>query len=723
MAKNKKSLISNVLGNLQAGLSKDGLNGRKELATYALGTEDFDSIGIENAESNTAKLDNVVKDTISMVLSSEEFGDYDFSDAQVAAASKIAAIAFDPAAAMNSLKELKPVGNKGDSVIEALELGVEDFVEPSALSAEAYDGQAITEAVYFSIVANLMSAKQDEFGETFFPTIVIDPTASGIAIDTEFTSVFTEFDREISGAANKAKFNKQPLVKALYSTNVFGVDKNRVVPVKRAESEALLYAGYEYVSTVSGEDITTAPLKFGETINILGMSQTNSLLAKGVMTQNDALDRTLNLEKVYFALTGDDGSGSNDVTEAFSYDVSVLPYSNFVGGAQDHEKDLVLNFTSTDLVISTTDTKTISGNSAILAALAPDHVIKLSTKVVGDANAQYGDVQVDVVTLKLDTVFDSQGNKLATDSATYVAIKAVIDTATAVGYELEAYRTNSNLRTKGHSITADGYRQVYTVPLRSGLNVTSPVSNASGTNNDSKLASHIQSIGMKVSMSAVDTLMKTAGTLKAVTANGNIANANVLGVGRFHVDAYYSEANINLPDFVDSAVSTARADDIKATLINQIKDTVLNMHIESNYGVAFDALRGGVDKTVKVIIGTDTKTKQYLTSGNGKIDIGEGFEAKVVSTANPVMRGKLYITFAVEDSDKNIKPNELSFGQCVWAPTITVDVTRTTSGETGRELFTMPRYLHIVNLPILAVLNISGYDQVLGKIASLRKAV
>lgn len=722
MAKSKKHLIGSVMANLQAGLAKDGLNGRRELASYTLGTESMDSIAVEAATSNLEKLDDAVANTISMVLSSEEFAGYDFSDAQIAAGKSIAAIAFDPSAAMKSLKELKPVGNKGDNVIEALELGIEDFVEPSSLSVEAYDGQAINEAVYFSIVANLMSAKQDELGETFFPTIVIDPTASGIAIDTEFTSVFTEFDRNISGAANKNKFNKQPLVKAIYTTNVFGVDKNRVVPVKRAESAAMLFAGYSYVSEVSGESITTAPLKFGETVNLLGISQTDALLAKGVMTQNDALDRTMNLEKIYFSLTGADASNAT-VTETFSYDVSVLPYSNFVGTMQDHEKDLGLSFTTNDIVISTTDTKTIAGNSGILAALAPDHVIKLSAKIVGDSNTQYGDVEVSLVSIKLDSVYDSQGNKLDTTSSTYAAIKAIVDTAAGAGYELEAYRTNSNLRTKGHSITSDSYRQIYTVPLRSGLNVTTPVSNATGSNNDSKLASQVQSIGMKVSMSAVDTLLKTAATLKAVTANGNIANSNVLGVGRFHVDAFYSEANFNLSSFVDSVNSTNRASDIKAALVNNIKDTVLNMYIESNYGVAFEALRGGVDKTVTVIIGTDVKTKQYLTSGDGKVEIGNGFDVKVVATPNPVMRGKLFITFAIEDADKNVKPNELSFGLCAWAPTITVDVTRTTSGETGRELFTMPRYLHIVNLPILSVLNISGYDQVLGKIASNRHTV
>jgi len=722
MAKNKKGLIADIMANLQTGFAKDGLNGRKELATYALGTEDFDSIGIENAESNTAKVDNVVNDTITAILSSEEYGDYDFTPAQIQAGRSIAAIAFDPTAAMNSLKQLKQVGNKDDVVVDALELGVEDYIDTNTLSVEAYDGQAINEAVYFSIVSNIMSAKQDEFGETFFPTIVIDPTSSGIAIDTEFTSVFTEFDRDISGVSNKSKFNKTPLIKALYATNVFGVDKNRVIPVKRAESEALLFTGYSYASTISGEEITTAPLKFGETVNLLGISQTDSLLAKGVMTQNDALDRTMNLEKIYFSLTGDNGSGT-DVTENFVYDVSVLPYSNFVGTMQDHEKDLGLNFSTTDVVLSTTDTKALTGNSLVLEALAPDHVIKLSVKAVGDGNTQYGDVEVNLVNIKLDSVYDSQGNKLETTSTTYTAIKAVIDTIAGVGYELEAYRTNSNLRTKGHSITADSYRQIYTVPLRSGLNVTTPVSNASGANNDSKLAAHIQSIGMKVSMSAVTTLMNTGATLKAVTANGNIANANVLGVGRFHVDAYYSEENINLPEFVDSVASTDRMADIKATLVNQIKDTVLDMYIQSNYGVAFETLRGGVDKTVTVIIGTDVKTKQYLTSGDGKVEIGEGFNVKVVSTSNPVMRGSLYITFAVEDSDKNVKPNELSFGQCVWAPTITVDVTRTTSGETGRELFTMPRYLHIVNLPILAVLNITGYNDVLRKITANRHTV
>jgi len=721
MANDKKGLVKDIMENLKVGFNKDGLGKRTELAGYVLGQEDFDSLSGDTAKDNIDKLGNTIDSTLSLVLGSESFSGMDLTEAQIAAGKAIAPLALNPKAALDSLRELKSVGSKGVATIEAHDLGIEDYVTPSELATEAFDGEAISEALYFSIVANILSAKQDEFGEAFFPTIVIDPTASGIEISTEFTSLYTEVTRTLSSAPNKAKFNKQPLIKAIYDKTVFGIDKNRVVVVDRPEFATALYSGYTYVNTVSGEQITTAPILFGQVVNLLAMSQTDALIAKGFMSETDALDRTMNLDKIYYSLTTTIATVAT--TETFAFDTSVLAYSNFTYSTQDHEKDMILNFNTANLVVNVGTSNALTGASAVLGTLPAGTSFALSMKVVGDANTQYGDVEVSVVSSKLEAVYDSQGNLLDPASATYVAVKAITDTIVFEGYELEAYRTNSNLRTKGNTITSDTYRQIYSVPMRSGMNVVTPINNATGSNNDSKLTSQIQSIGMKVSIDAVNTVVKTAATLSAVTASGVIPNADVLGVGRYHVNTFYQEDNVVLDNVVDSLDSKSRAEDIRSALIGKIKDTVINMYVDSNYATANAAIRGGVSDKVTVLIGTDIKTKQYLTSGDGVVNIGTDFDVKVVASLNPDVLGKMFITFVVDDADKHVKPNALSFGQCLWAPTITIDVTRTTGGSTGKELFTMPRYLHVVNLPILAVLNISGYNTVIGKVVSNRRTV
>ena len=67
--------------------------------------------------------------------------------------------------------------------------------------------------------------------------------------------------------------------------------------------------------------------------------------------------------------------------------------------------------------------------------------------------------------------------------------------------------------------------------------------------------------------------------------------------------------------------------------------------------------------------------------------------------------------------------NPLNFGVCAWAPTITTDVVRTVGGSTTRELHNVPRFLHVVNLPVMARINVSDTAAVLRKVTANRHSL
>jgi len=711
----QKKLIGSLLSSLQSNIGKDGLNNRQEITAYTMSSESLDQISKDSAVASRDLLEATIDRTIGLLIGTEEFKGVKFSVAQLTAAKSIAALAIDPQTGLNSLKALKDPSVSGDSISVSAEQFVGDtIIDASTLSVETFDGQAASNALYLSIATTLLSTTQDTFGEAFWPTMVIDPMVSGIAIETEFTSLFTTFERSRSGTQDKKKFNKQSLVKVIYDNDLFTADRNKVVVVKAPENENSLMAGYTYIDKTAGVEIETAPLLFGKNVSLLGLSQTDALLAKGVMDETDTLDRTINLDRVFYTLSHVDNG--NTVNEIFSFDASLFPYSNFTSSVQQHAKDFTLSFETESVIINTSATKTVLGEvSGALDGLADNHSIRLEFKLSGKANAAYGDVEVFGNAINLVEVIDAAGNKLATTSATYIAIKAVIDTIKFGGYTLEAYRTNSNLRTAGDMITSDRYSQVYAVPLRTGVTVTTPINNVLGTDNDSKLTSQIQMIGMRVSKHAVQELVKTAEVLKSVTISG-VSNVELMGIGRFFVDTFYQESSIDLANYVDSISSNQRAEDIKAALVNKVKDEVLKMYLLSNYGIAFEALNQGLGKKITVVIGTNPRLRQYLTAGDGIINIGDDFEVKVVSTPNKLISDKMYITFCIFDEDRNVKPNPLNFGQCVWAPTITYDVNRTVNNSTVRAIHTMPRYAHILNLPIMSVINVSDIEGVLGKV-------
>jgi len=706
---------SGLISGLRASVKQQGLDTRKDITAMSLSTESMDEGALQLAKKGKLELIDLVNQSVEYMLNTESDG-LTFTAAQLASARSIAALAIDPASGMRAIaSSTAPKTGRGALSVEAADLGVYDIMDNATLSTEAYDSQSLNNALYFSIAYNLFAAKQDAFGEGFFPTIAIDPAMSGISVVTEVTSLYNDFERTIAGEKNRSKFAKTTLAKAIYDNNLFGGDRNKIIPVSRAQNAAFLLTALNRVDPTT--NITTAPLLMGKEANLMGISQTDAQLAKGSMDATDSLDRTLNLESIIVELTA--VIATVTVVEHFRVPVGMLPHSNFTYTTQGEDKDLALAFDTSDVAFLTSATKQHNGaTSAILATLPVGHKVKLHIKLAGDGNTQYGDVSVYVNVVEINSILDAAGNTLATNAADYVTIDTAFQTIKVVGYEAEAYVTNSNLRKQGQLVTIDTHEQLYSVPVRSGISVMMPVN--SGGNDDSRLVGQVQTTGYRMSLDAVNTLVSFTDNLGLLTTNGANTDIALMGVGRHHVDAYYSEVAMDMPLAVDSESSADRGEDIREALLGTIRDEVYRAYSDSKYNVAHSMLNGGEEVAVGVIIGTSTRIKNYLTSGTGSdiIELGANFKAKVVSTANKSIGDAMYITFSNHMSaDRNTKVDPISFGQCLWAPTITSDVAVSRNGATSRQVQTHPRFLHIVNLPIMVRINVVNLAGVLGKVA------
>lgn len=709
-----KSSISAMLKNLKAGIGGANLSANKNVSAYVLNQESMESSSRSIGEAGKTELDLILDNTM-VTLSAEsnlEIG----SAAQKSAAKLIAGFAIDPMGFLEASKAASANFATGPYSVSPEQLGVADIGEGLDVSNEAFDGQAMQNALYASIAYNFGAARQDTFGETLFPTITIDPLQSGFVIETEVTSAMSEFMRSVTGTPDKNKFNKIPIIKAVFDENIFYTDRNKAIPVLRDENKALFMDQFQFVDKSAGDDITTAPIKFGRTVGWLGLSQTNAMLARGMSDNTDALDRAIKLERVYFTINGKNAAGDAKA-EVFSMPVSMLPFSQFIANPQNHNKDMIVNF-NTKSVVLTKDTMTVgSAASEILTIPAiANNTIYLEMVISGEANTSDGDVTMYGVKIQVSEIKNAAGQVIPSTSAEYVAIMGNITSLELSGYTLEAFRTNSNMRTLGQIITSDRYKLNYNVPFRSGISMLAPTNNAMGGDNDAtKLAGMIQAAGVKMNMFAVKTLLNYADMLKQIVANGTVNDVQVLGIGTFHINPYYAEDTIDLSTAVDSISSAKRLDDVKATIVNRIKDAAISMYTQSNYVVAHEILGGG--EKVQIIVATDVKTKEYICGLDDGIELGGTLVAKVVATANPLFLGKIAITFGVETADKNTVPNPLHFGCCLWSPTLVMDIQRSIGGSTVKVSNNVPRFLHIVNVPILSMLTISDYKSVLGKLA------
>ena len=715
---NGKTIIKSIFDELAtrgAGVNVDANIASK----YSLSQESLSTAEQQRAEQDRASLMSDIDDTLTSIAAPLSAEGTNISSASINAAKKIAMLTMCSA---ESLKEnfanFKSTSEAGVATIGS-ELFADDVVEATDLSREAFDGMQTHNALYFSVAYNLLASRQDEFGEAFFPTIVIDPLQSGLVVENTF-AVLMNPNITRTARNDKAKYNKVNIVKIMYDNSVLTLDKNKCIPVYKNDGslDDLFLKDFKSVNKETGEDIVTAPLKVGEKISMLGISQTESMLAKGEMDNTDALDRSIQLRRVYYTINGKK-AGDQDAVETFFFDASAFAYNNFVAAPQGHGKDMVLNFSTAALEINADTIKTANGTaSEIFTALnQPGIKIKVEVRLSGSANTEYGDVEIYGNTMNIVEVRNATGDVLPSDNEVVTNVKKFLAKLEIVGYTLDAYRTNSNLRTMGHLITIDRYKQEYQIKLRSGMNMMAPINNETGRDNDiDYLNTQIQTTQLRTSADAVLTLTRYAEFLRNSISSGVAKDLETSGIGRFSVHPYYKNISLNLSDYVDSLKSVDRLEDIRSAILNKINDEVVQMDINSNYGAAHRVANNNIPTVKTIIIGTDPRIKHYLAGKEDRIKLSSEVEAIVVSTYNYDIAGKIFVTYGVFNNERNTVVNPLNFGNLVWAPTIATDVIRTVSNSTRRDLMTMPRYSHIVNLPILLEFNVSDIENVIGKV-------
>jgi hypothetical protein len=466
------SLVQNLFEKIRTELSVNGADKKKNAAMTVVGFESADEFTKEAAKDAAASIESAV---VAAFESAKMEDGINVQDHVLDAVKKVAVLATDPVAVIKNLSKNRknPEITAGSEAV-TIDATIFDADDAVQIGYEAFDGQNVVPSIHFSVLYNAMVMQQDDVVELFFPIIPIDPKTSGATVSMVIDSVIREVTRTVDGNVNKPMFDKTPLVKIVNDPDKIDVDKNRLVPVLRDQSAAKFVAGLSQVVNYNGESVTTAPLKVNEEVNLLSISQTDSMLARGVMDETDALDANVRILGLYASLTGKDDKG-NDTTEQFRFDLSQLP-AHFTYSTRDHNKDIILGLDTDSLGMVFGETKTAQGaDSVVLGQLPEGYSVKIRLVMNGAGNTQYGDVAVYVNKLEMVALYDAAGNQVPATADVYTDVKAVFDTLTPLGYDVEAYLTNTNARMRGLIVTSDRYTEVFTVPYRTGITVQTPV--------------------------------------------------------------------------------------------------------------------------------------------------------------------------------------------------------------------------------------------------------
>lgn len=594
-----------------------------------------------------------------------------------------------------------------------------DILEKRTYGLEAYSEAENKETTVYSIAYNMQAATQDEFGEALFPTCIVTPDQYGLTISMRLIMVMDDLRRNTSGEAIR-DFQRKNIIRAAIDPAVLRNDLTKIFPVVNDAAVAL---GYFVDDTLvppetilhEGQSIDTAPLAIGAQFDLLGISQTEALLQTGTLDTTDAIDPNIVLGALYMSITGT--SGGNAVTEVIKFgNVGLMQGSTFTAAPQGNYRQQMLNFVTDSLPINKNTVLNDGAASTLLTSIVTAGAqVKLAVTVGGNVNLQTAETSIYSGKVQVAEVRDANNNILDMTTGTGLAYKNLFNGATIFGYDLDARRVNTNRRERGQLLDITYQNVIYGVPLLSPITAPRP---PAGPQQDEAnyLAGLITATRIRTSNAAVAKLLEAEEALKAfVTTNlgdDQFVKPEILGVGGWLVQPQYLQEPYAAPSVVDSIKSYERAADIQASLVNMIREMAYRMYRDSGYKAAANAMHGGIAPMPTVIIATDTYIASYLQVTGDFRTLGNEFNVKVVSTTNKLMKGKIRITFGEFGEGKENTPNPLHFGVMAWKPELTLILPTVRNGSNSREISVSPAFRHIVNLPIMASIDVTGIEDV-----------
>lgn len=633
----------------------------------------------------------------------------DLTPAQKEAGTIAAMSSIDPISYHNLATSMESSNFDNDTVEvninNAGDYGTIDYLDKTSL--ESFDERNLKSTIAVSTVYNIASAKQDDFAETFYPTTVITPDQVGLSMKINRSVIFGEVRHKLSG--EETDFNKKNLIEAYADPTILESKATKVIPyLAPDDSNKQFFVDTTLLAPktvdLDGVSVITSALATGVTMDILGLSQAPGVLDGNVMDSTDSLDSRLALSQVYMEV-------SNTTTKklvAFNvHNLSRSAYNKSIEGASN---EMELDF-RTDAFILRNSTTDISG--ATLLSQFDDlgnYQLQFKSVITGTANLETGSLGVFATNMVLENVWDKTGNsKIALDDASLKAALAEVNFS-IIGYDIEAYRTNTNLRTRGMILDTTSYTEGYKVRLGAPISVPAPINSVGRPGVDLKAL--ISATRVRTANNAVTSLLNFISRMKTYSTSiaANEPAPAVEGIGRFLIKPTYRERTIDLTQVVDSQKSSEKAEDIRSVLVEAIRHEVYRMVVDSNYQVALDFDTGAGGTAPKVIIGTDPVLTRYIIEFGDERTLANGIsDFSIVNTPDVRMKNKIILTFTREGREAD----PLSFGTHVYMPELTTTVQVTRNGATTKENQVQPRDLHVNNLPIVAIIYVENLDTIL----------
>lgn len=572
-----------------------------------------------------------------------------------------------------------------------------------SLSMEAFEDRDYSNFKAESVVFSAFAGKRSEFEEELFPTKVVGAETVGLTSTITSDIVLKNVHHPITGAIIDT--GEQSIAHALVDASILANESTKVVPaVATDDSNVSHFVPNAEVPhrdiKIDDVSVKTAHLLFDKDHGLLGLA--DSAIAGRVSDVTDMLVPNIQLESVLLKVTY---AGASAVVSYIDVPVKSLPGTSFIQSVEGQSNDVVLNFDTSAIVLNK-GTLDVTGVAAPALDVFDATDLLISAKISGKASCKTSKLNLFAGGVGVAAAYDDSNVELSlTSGATAVEVAKL--TIEAAGFKTQQYRTNSNLKVTG--IMSDTSSRTVFFPLAESAPVYRPVPTSS-EDTGSVVRGLLRICNARSHNNAVTALLNHRDAVAAfATATHDLPASEVFVGACDEVKGYFKSIPMNLVTDIDSEKTHEKASDLRHVFVNTLTQHIAVMIDESNYRAALDLTSNGMEKP-RVVIATDPIIASWLSVQGDERLLGDAVDAKVVSTTDSRMKGKIIVVLQREKTD-GVDP--LSFACRGYAPDAISTIQVSRDGGTVKEIMVKPRESHIAVLPILIEFLPTGLTEVL----------
>lgn len=702
-AKNE-SVAAKTLRAVQAALSADNKTALQH-ATKAFGTENFGSN--MQAQQEVGATMGRLEAALQRELGAEnvQIGSMSMTAAKEAAllAGNVSGHLRTPVHIQAAVGQTNFTGVVGGGMGDALAGRIQ-------AAREAYDERDNTSVLENTVTYNLLAGRQADAPELFFPTVTVPSDNVGISVTIRLYQVLRDKNHSLNG--DVIDFERRNIIDGLIDDTILRNDTTRAVPIYRTGKNVDKFMAGVTAATqvIEGKSYMTAPLRFDTPLNLLSLSADDEMLAAGIMDRTDSLDTDVRLVNVYLKVGADVIRVRTDITAM----------NNFVYAGQDNYRVQKLQLRTKTLYVdknSRTFANAALAETDLLPIGTQDYIVRLSGVFTGEVNIESGNLVVEgPKTVKVEAILDA-ATKADITAGAGAAIKTALEAGSWAGFDVETRRANSNRRERGDLVDTQYFTQQWALPLRSPVTALRPVNASASTDADDleKLAS---TTFIRTTGAGIVTLLDTVNQLRSLRGLSMEPKLQpeTLGVGRWLVNSLLIEEEVDAAKNVASLTSSALEDDISAMLVNRMRDVYYRLYRDSKFQAVVESGAAGTTEQPSCIAMTDPMTGRYLMVKGDIRTVGPDFDLVVKTTPNKRVENKIIMAFGYPKATQSAGSiNALHFGAMLWSPELALVLPISRKGQTSKELTVQPRFRHIVNVPVLGVIEVKNLSQVVHK--------